>query len=187
MEPSQSPLPRWAQHPFDNPVANIILHSDNIDFCVHSVILSEASRTCSASSSPWPHWIDIAEDSQMLDGLLRLVTLDPELTDLAVVRRLWEAALKYQMKEASTALTTRVLRTFALAEPLRIWAIACRLRLEEEARYRTRSVTLHVTCNKLTNESYPAMNHHVNQRERRQSEPLRSLRHHLFAFDNICL
>ncbi|GBE89501.1 hypothetical protein SCP_1601630 [Sparassis crispa] len=52
MEPSQSPLPRWAQHPFDNPVANIILHSDNIDFCVHSVILSEASRTCSASSSP---------------------------------------------------------------------------------------------------------------------------------------
>ncbi|KAL6300880.1 hypothetical protein BKA93DRAFT_501364 [Sparassis latifolia] len=154
-EPPSPAPPIWAQPPFDNLSANIILRSsDNIDFCVHSVILSEASpffkdmfslqqpivdRTKSNNTVEYRDGrpvITVGEDSRTLDGLLRLCypITDPELKDLLLVRPMLEAALKYQMDEA-TAITRKALRSFAEKEPLRIWAIACRLRLEEDAHY----------------------------------------------------
>ncbi|GBE89538.1 hypothetical protein SCP_1602000 [Sparassis crispa] len=153
--PASPVSPQWAQHPFDNPAANIILRSsDNIDFCVHSVVLSEASpffKDMFSLQQPLvdhikPDGLDeyrdgrpvivVGEDSRTLDSLLRLCypITDPELKELTEVRAVLEAALKYQMEEA-TAIATKALRTFAHGEPLRIWAIACRLRLEVEARY----------------------------------------------------
>ncbi|GBE89539.1 hypothetical protein SCP_1602010 [Sparassis crispa] len=157
-EPNEPPSPAppiWAQPPFDNPSANIILRSsDNIDFCVHSIILSEASpffkdlfslqqpivdHTKSNNTDEYRDGrlvITVREDSRTLDGLLRLCypITDPELKDLLLVRAMLEAALKYQMDEA-TAITRKALRSFAEKEPLRIWAIACQLRLEEDAHY----------------------------------------------------
>ncbi|KAL6300885.1 hypothetical protein BKA93DRAFT_800099 [Sparassis latifolia] len=153
--PASPVSPQWAQHPFDNPAANVILRSsDNIDFCVHSVILSEASpffKDMFSLQQPLvdhtkPDGLDeyrdgrpvivVGEDSRTLDSLLRLCypITDPELKELTEVRAVLEAALKYQMEQA-TAIAAKALRTFAHGEPLRIWAIACRLRLEVEARY----------------------------------------------------
>ncbi|GBE89543.1 hypothetical protein SCP_1602050 [Sparassis crispa] len=150
--------PQWAQRPFDNPAANIILRSsDNIDFCVHSVILSEASpffKDMFSLQQPLvdhnkPEGLDdyrdgrpvivVGEGSRTLDSLLRLCypIAGPKIQALTEGPAVLEAALKYQMEEA-TGIMSRALMMFAADQPLRIWAIACRLRLEGEARYAAR-------------------------------------------------
>ncbi|KAH9951052.1 hypothetical protein B0H21DRAFT_719255 [Amylocystis lapponica] len=142
-----------ASHPFDNTAADIILcSSDTVHFHVHSIILGEASpffKDMFALPQPAPplnpdssdpHHRDghaivrMSEDSHTLDSLLRLCypITDPILSELQEVRAVLEASMKYQMEEA-TVLMTQALHQFALKEPLRVWAIACRFGLDDEA------------------------------------------------------
>lgn len=144
-----------APPPFNNPAADTILRSsDGVDFCVYSVILTEASPFFKGMFSlPQPSGgaeaetgnnfkddgrpvVDTAEDSKVLNSLLRLCypITEPVLEDLHDVELVLEAANKYEMEQA-TARLTRILRTFVDSNPLRVWAIATRLRLEAEALY----------------------------------------------------
>lgn len=143
-----------ASPPFNNLSADTVLcSSDNVHFHVHSVILAEASpffKDMFALPQPPPPIgeenssdpdsrdghpiIRLTEDSSSLDSLLRLCypIADPELSQVQAVTAVLEAAMKYQM-EAATTLMVRALEGFALDQPLRVWAIACRLGFEKTA------------------------------------------------------
>ena len=154
--------PTFAQAPFDNPAGDIILRSsDGVHFRVRSAILAEASPvfndmlafpqppevaqdctdTTDGSSSAVPSALDgkpvvqLSEESEALDPLLRLCypTKDPELTGLREIRLVLGAALKYDMEEAAS-LMKEALCAHIETQPLRTWASACLLRLEDEAR-----------------------------------------------------
>ena len=141
-----------ARAPFDKPTADTIIRSkDGIDFRVRVGIIAEASPIFSVMfDNPFPHpsqmaespdYMDgkpvvaVEEDSVTLDRLLRLCypVPDPVFTDLGDVRRVLAAALKYDMEEA-VALMKKTLLTFVQSQPLSVWASACILRLEDEAR-----------------------------------------------------
>lgn len=79
--------------------------------------------------------IDVPESSDILDPLLRLCypTADPIFADIKDVRLVLGAALKYQMEEA-TSVMKRKLLSYLGDQPLRVWAAACLLHLEEESR-----------------------------------------------------
>ncbi|KAH9935967.1 uncharacterized protein BXZ73DRAFT_45408 [Epithele typhae] len=142
----------YAQAPFNNPAGRdiILQSSDGTLFLVRSAILAEASPIFAdmlgipqpnANESEASDSIDgkpvvlLTEDSQTLDPLLRLCypTRDPELTELSDIRCVLGAAIKYEMDEAAE-LMKDLLRSFIATEPLRTWATACLLRLEDEAK-----------------------------------------------------
>ena len=79
--------------------------------------------------------VDFSEDSQTLDHLLRLCypIIDPVIKELTEVEDALEAAMKYQMVEA-TVILQALLRTFGPSDPLKVFVIACRLQLEAEAK-----------------------------------------------------
>ncbi|KZT07311.1 uncharacterized protein LAESUDRAFT_713772 [Laetiporus sulphureus 93-53] len=152
-----------ASPPFDNVAADIILRSsDGVDFRVHSVILAEASplfanmfslpqppnpenpQEDSADTRDGRPVVAMTEDSTTLDNLLRVCypIADPLLTDLEAVRGILEAATKYEMEQA-TAVLCKKLRSFAASEPLRVWAVACRLHLESEALHAAQQAMSH--------------------------------------------
>ncbi|KAM5533826.1 hypothetical protein V8D89_012489 [Ganoderma adspersum] len=153
MSGSHTPAPTFALPPFNNPlVDNILRCRDGVHFRVRNDILSEASPVFSdmlaATSSKEggddrgrsEHYdgkpiIAVVEDSDVIDPLLRLCypTTDPVLKDLQDIRPVLAAAMKYQMEEA-TAVLKKALISYMETEPLRVWAHACLLRLEEEAR-----------------------------------------------------
>ncbi|TCD69437.1 hypothetical protein EIP91_007562 [Steccherinum ochraceum] len=157
---SSTPLPLTtvAQDPFNDDTADVVLRSsDAVDFYVHKIILSVASPffkqmfslhqppsehpanedqglTVTVSGSPVPV-VPISEGSATMDYLLRLCypVTDPRLpTEVMIAAAHLEAAVKYELKEA-TDLLRNTLRTFIAAEPLRVYVVACRLRLEDEA------------------------------------------------------
>lgn len=147
-----------AKAPFHGPKADVILRtSDSVDFYSHKILLSLASTffdqmfsipqpvpqttpvpdpdvTVSADDTPVPV-IPMTEDSQTLDYLLPLCypVPDPTSKDLVIVAKVLEAALKYEFEEA-TVLMSASLKTSAVIEPLKVYAIACRLGLEGDAR-----------------------------------------------------
>ncbi|EKM51054.1 uncharacterized protein PHACADRAFT_177751 [Phanerochaete carnosa HHB-10118-sp] len=84
----------------------------------------------SGSSEP----IAVSENSKTFDALLRLCyPIDnPVFVDLSQVELVLEAAMKYQLAYA-IKLGSDLLRGFIAAEPLRVFVIACRLRLDSEA------------------------------------------------------
>lgn len=142
-------------HPFTEPTADIVLcSSNNVLFRLHKIILSLASeffrdmlslpqpestpstsRDCSAISEldgiPVLH---VSESSDVLERLFRLCYPidDPVLETIGEVSSTLEAAMKYQMAEAFK-ITKRRLLTLAPMDPLRVYAVACRFGLEEEA------------------------------------------------------
>ncbi|KAI1796677.1 hypothetical protein LXA43DRAFT_569482 [Ganoderma leucocontextum] len=142
-----NPLPlTFAGPPFDNPTADVVIRSpDGVHFRVRSAILSEASPVFSdmLTSNPLAserttdgkHLLVVPEESAVLDPLLRLCypVTDPVFTDLKDVRLVLAAAMKYRMTEARTLLK-KLLCSYIDGQPLRVWAAACLLRLEEEAR-----------------------------------------------------
>ena len=69
-----------------------------------------------------------------MDHLLRLCypVTDPAINELNEVADVLEAAMKYQMEEA-TAMMRKLLLTFLDTKPLQVFAIACRLQLATEA------------------------------------------------------
>ncbi|KAI0944264.1 hypothetical protein AcW1_002016 [Taiwanofungus camphoratus] len=159
-----------ASSPFDKADADIILRSsDNVDFYVYKVVLRLASpffedmftlpqNSCPEGQDTHPHsglpLVHVTENSQTLDSLLRLCypVADPVLSKLADVQAVLSAALKYQMDEA-TALMKTYLSSHVRNKPLSVYAIACSLGLEENAR-----AAAEVFCNDPMIDSYdPAM------------------------------
>lgn len=145
-------LSRVAQSPFDDEeLADVIISaSDNVDFYLPSVILKLASPFFNGMFSlPQPQTragnvysrqlrelerIPITEDSHTFDALMRLnYPIQPTtLQDVFEVGRVLEAAIKYDMAEATRLMNT-ALQEFLDAQPLQVYVVACQLRLEEEA------------------------------------------------------
>ncbi|TBU34046.1 hypothetical protein BD311DRAFT_683222 [Dichomitus squalens] len=77
----------------------------------------------------------MTEPSQVLDTLFRLCYPldDPPLETIDHVGAVLEAALKYELRKA-IQMTSRRLRELIPSAPLRVYAIACKLSLEDEAR-----------------------------------------------------
>ena len=136
----------FASAPFDNPKGDLILRScDGIDFRVFQAILAVSSDFFStmfeAGQAPNEEMRDgcpvvrVSEEGQALDGLLRIIypTKAPPLTDLRTIGSVLAAALKYDVEKA-VAVAREALLTFIPKEPLRVWAIAVRYRLEMDAR-----------------------------------------------------
>ncbi|PSR86945.1 hypothetical protein PHLCEN_2v5293 [Hermanssonia centrifuga] len=131
-----------ARSPFDNAKADTILQtSDNVQFHVRSAILSEASLVfCGMFSLPEPTnppetpVITVTEDSRTMDALLRLCypVCDPVFTDLSLLEYVWEAARKYGFDYAAEK-AGRAVKTFLGTSPLRVFAISCRLGVEDVA------------------------------------------------------
>jgi hypothetical protein len=138
-----------AQAPFDDMEADVVLRScDRVDFYVYKAVLALASpffksmlslpQTIQASeqtvrqSAPV---VNFTEESRTLDHLLRLCypVTDPVINKLTEVEDALEAAIKYQMDEA-TVIMRRMLRTYGPNNPLNVFGIACRLNLEAEAK-----------------------------------------------------
>ncbi len=134
----------YAGSPFDNPAADVVIRSpDGVHFRVRSAIISEASPVFAdmltsnqtERTSERKHLLVVPEESAVLDPLLRLCypVTDPVFADLKDVRLVLAAAAKYQMREACILLKKQ-LRSYIDDQPLRVWASACLLRLEEESK-----------------------------------------------------
>ncbi|TBU42399.1 hypothetical protein BD309DRAFT_828908, partial [Dichomitus squalens] len=142
--PNPPVTPTFAGTPFDNPAADVVIRSrDGVHFRVRSAILAEASPVFSEMlvspecerTADGKYMIAIAEESDTLDPLLRLCypVADPTFASLTDVRLVLAIAIKYKLEEASLILK-KTLRAYMKDEPLRVWASACLLRLEDEAR-----------------------------------------------------
>ena len=146
--------PSEVSHPFNQPSADVILRtSDAVDFLIHTTVLSlaspvfatmfqmpqpppdtHASQGTTQGAPPRPV-VDIAEDSRTLDPLLRLCypMKKAELHEPERIQRVLEAAIKYDMEWPVEVLTKAALAC-ARSHPLQVWAMGCRLRLENVAR-----------------------------------------------------
>ncbi|KAI0789317.1 hypothetical protein C8Q75DRAFT_767559 [Abortiporus biennis] len=146
------PETHTAQPPFNDEDADVVLRtSDNVDFYIHKVILSIASpffkdmfslnqpqttldgpAALTQKNHPIIH---ITEDSQTIDHLLRLCypVDDPASGDLNHIGRVLEAAMKYQL-DMPTKRMKESLRQRMSEDSLMVFATACRLNLEEEAK-----------------------------------------------------
>ncbi|THG92564.1 hypothetical protein EW026_g8376 [Hermanssonia centrifuga] len=135
-----------SEAPFNNLLSSdiVIRTSDNVDFHLHKAILSIASpffNDMFTLPQPFPKSEDltadpivVSEDSQTMDGLLRLCypVDDPIMTDLHIVGNILEAATKYLMGQP-IKLATIAMQPFVETHPLQVYAIACRLKQEELA------------------------------------------------------
>ncbi|TFY56452.1 hypothetical protein EVJ58_g7636 [Rhodofomes roseus] len=145
-------LPQF-KAPYDRTDGDVILRScDNISYRVHRIILMMASPVFAdmfnlpqPSESPVtaadqltvspPAVVDLTEDGKTIRGLLDACYPfgDPILDDLDTARSVLEAAMKYEFAKA-TRFSERKLQAFVTREPLRVFAIACRLNFEEMAK-----------------------------------------------------
>lgn len=135
-------MSKTAQAPFDDESADTILQSsDGVDFHVFRIVLSLASPFFKdLFSLRQPHnnedtpIIPVPESSSTLDYLLRICypIPDPTITNVQDIGGVLEAALKYEMEQA-TLMTKKVLREAIKIDPLEVFAVACRLNLEDDA------------------------------------------------------
>ncbi|KAI0698273.1 hypothetical protein BC835DRAFT_1209557, partial [Cytidiella melzeri] len=137
-----------AKAPFDLPSADVVFRTDdNVEFHLHKPILSIASpffhvmfsltqpsETKTQTTTSDEH-IPITENSETIDGLMRLLypIPDPPLTDRVLIEQMLEAAIKYQL-EAATITLRRAWHSFIPQHTLSIFATACRLHLQDEAK-----------------------------------------------------
>ncbi|OSD05470.1 hypothetical protein PYCCODRAFT_1240988 [Trametes coccinea BRFM310] len=142
--------PRDAPHPFNKPDTDLLLRSsDDVEFRVRSPILIEASPvfesmlssalpTTKAVAADSCRTLGLDEDSATIEALLRLcypVVIDPAFwsgMDAKKAEPVLRAAFKYEMELAGSRLVEHI-NSLAKETPLVVWAIACRLRLEETA------------------------------------------------------
>lgn len=148
---------RDASPPFDKATADVILRSvDRVDFRVRKAILAEASPIFEAMFGlPQPEKTEMGDDkhvaeyrdnlpvvpmeegSATLDNLLRLCypVPPPSLRDLAELRRVLDAALKYDMDGVVQAIRVQMRSLVNEAGmPLRIYAISIQYKFDEEVR-----------------------------------------------------
>lgn len=143
---------------FNSLDADLVLRSslpDAVNFRVHRCILSAASPFFehmftlpqpSSEESCDPPVIDVSESASTLTTLLQLVypRSNPSFSTLDELTTVLEAACKYDLVVAVDHLRTLLVAPrFLEADPLRVYAIACRFDLEDEARIASRH-TLHV-------------------------------------------
>ena len=144
-------MTHYADPPFDRPDAPFILRSsDAVDFKIHREILSVASPVFegmfqipqpikdpreSATASETLPIIDVPEDSDTLDALFRLIypTDRRRLATTEEVGKVLSASIKYHMDSATSQMVT-LLKRFSRTSPIRTYAIACKLELEDVAR-----------------------------------------------------
>jgi hypothetical protein len=141
-----------SSHPFTKPNADVILRSsDDVDFRVHKVILSLTSDFFEDMFSLPQHpsqsdiqYITVAEDSHVLDALLRVIypTLTIQFGSLHLTTAVHAAAQKYRMQEAAARIAAEWM---ALAEknPTRAYALACKHRWEDGAKSAARFALRH--------------------------------------------
>ncbi|KAI0698272.1 hypothetical protein BC835DRAFT_1269263, partial [Cytidiella melzeri] len=137
-----------ANAPFNLPNADVVFRTaDNVDFHLHKNILSIASpffndmfsltqpSKAKIQTTLSDEHIPITENSETVDGLMRLLypIADPPLTDRVLIEQMLEAALKYQL-EAATDTLRRAWHPFIPQHTLSIFATACRLHLQDEAK-----------------------------------------------------
>ena len=138
-----------ASSPFDGPNGDVTLQSsDGIHFHCFSQILVAASPIFEgmvAVGKPTPDHsnaanhrpiVPMSEDSKTLEFLLRFIypiSKSSQPRSLGDIPPLLEAALKYMM-EYPTSTLMRELLAFAPSRPMQVWAIGCRLMLEDIAR-----------------------------------------------------
>ncbi|KAI1795627.1 hypothetical protein LXA43DRAFT_856902, partial [Ganoderma leucocontextum] len=132
---------------FNDADADIIFRSsDDVDFRLYKVILAKASpvlRTMldlpqpsshTSSTPDQPHVVKLSEDAKTLENVFRLCypVEHPTVTSLDDVHPILEAARKYDM--ACVAANLRcVITPFLSKEPLRVYAIAYMLQMEDVA------------------------------------------------------
>ncbi|KZP24486.1 hypothetical protein FIBSPDRAFT_784810 [Athelia psychrophila] len=152
-EPNSSPSMTDATAPFDDPKADIILRSsDNVDFRCHKLLLSMASTFFEGMFSlPQPlsegdhakkdglHVVPMEERALVLETILRLChpssIRHPPIMELDDIKSTFDAARKYIMEEAEEVLRSRLVSApFLEKKPLRVYVIACALKLASEAR-----------------------------------------------------
>ena len=146
---TSAPPTRAASPPFDGSTGDVTLRSsDGTDFHCFSQVLVAASPIFAdmvtiGSASPDPSSstsnrpiVSVTEDTKTLDSLLRFIypiqkrSQPRSLEDIAP---LLEASLKYMMDYPASILKEELL-AFAQSRPMQVWAIGCRLMLEEVAR-----------------------------------------------------
>ncbi|KLO14555.1 hypothetical protein SCHPADRAFT_309748 [Schizopora paradoxa] len=135
---------------FQTAQGDVTLRSvDNVDFRVYKCILAEASPFFKdLFTLPQPPSqemdtpvIDVSEDAEVLNVMLGLIYpgTDPKLETLDSISQALAVAMKYEAVRAIETLRRLLVSPPLLeAEPLRIYAIACRFDLEEEARIASR-------------------------------------------------
>ncbi|KAJ3559678.1 hypothetical protein NM688_g208 [Phlebia brevispora] len=142
-------LVRIAASPFDKTGADIVLlSSDKVAFHVYKAVLILASSffedmfslkqpptPMSDEGSVEPPVIDVTEDSETLDALLRICYPidDPKIDTLDHLDKVLVAALKYDIPIAIKMLRRKLQKSIS-ASPLEVFAIACTHLLEDEAR-----------------------------------------------------
>jgi len=128
--------------------ADVVLRSvDNADFRVYKCILAEASpffkdlftlpQPPSKGGETDVPVIDVSEDAEVLNALLQLVYpgTDPKLDSLDSISKTLAVAMKYEaIRPIETLRRLLVTPSYLEVAPLRIFAIACRFDLDEEAR-----------------------------------------------------
>ena len=139
---------KLAAAPFNRPTADITFSTcDGVVYLLHKSILSIASPFFedmfsltqppdgTDTASPDLETITITEDSQTFDTLLRhLYPVDrPRFLTLASLIPVLEAAIKYQISSTVSVLRETIIR-FLETDTLDVYATACRLDLEDEAR-----------------------------------------------------
>ncbi len=138
---------------FDSPDADLVLRSGALpttDFRVHRCILAASSPFFKDMFSlPQPQTDDdsnppvvqVSESAEILEKLLCFIYpySKPVLKTLEDVADILEAASKYDVTVAIDALRSILVSpAFVKQEPLRVYAIACRFDLEEEAKLASR-------------------------------------------------
>ena len=139
-----------ADAPFNDPDADVVLCSaDNVHFRVYKLLLGLASPVFkdmfrlpqpppapgSADESGRPI-IPITEDRRTVDTMLRFCypSTTATLDNLGDVRAVLEALIKYDMRNDLPLVRNRLASPdFIKKEPLRVFAIAYRYKLKEEA------------------------------------------------------
>lgn len=150
-----------AKSPFDDPNADVILRSsDNVDFYVFKFLLSlmspvfrdmfilpqtfeahSPSGDCDADWRDGKPIVRVSEDSHIIETLLRYCDprCKPVIENLGDVQLVLDAADKYDMLAVEKCIE-EVLKApqFVEQEPVRVFAIACRYKLEEATRLAAR-------------------------------------------------
>jgi hypothetical protein len=155
---NQPPAITDANAPFDDPDTDAILRSsDNVDFRVFRQFLSYASPVFRAmfalpqasqgdnsnETKDGLPIIHVSEESKTLGRLLLMCYPDdesPPIETLEDVHALLDAAVKYNMERVEKKVRKRlVAQCFLGTDAVRVFAIACRFHLREEAKAAARS------------------------------------------------
>ncbi|RDX47837.1 hypothetical protein OH76DRAFT_1405391 [Lentinus brumalis] len=129
--------------PFDDEDADIIFRSaDGVDFRLHKVIVSKLSpilRDMLAAPPPpdveGVPILDVTEDARTLEHVFRLCypVEHPDITTVDDLQAVLQVACKYDMA-AVAANVRRIAKRILPREPLRVYALAYMLEIEDAAR-----------------------------------------------------